>query len=214
MSILYESLAPTSHPLLRKCYILNLSPWLENLPYVTHKLLLLILLRFDVLVFNGHTNSRHKNSSALNVEGTDSCEVILVVSVSGSTKQVSQIIFHFVSVFLGWNPVVISAILSFRAASSGEIYAEPSRVFLLLVVSLRETSILLWVTFIKSRHPLVTILAVCKVLVVPNIIIIISFDICRIFLRGISDLTSSRSFHPFYNRVNVFFDTLFRMVIA
>ena len=90
--------------------------------------------------------------------------------------------------------MVESAIYTFRACASSEVDAKISRAFLFEFISLGVSSINFRVAFIQRRSPLNMLISVSQVLIIPNVVIIISFDISGI-LFGLLNLSSCWTSH-------------------
>jgi hypothetical protein len=92
--------------------------------------------------------------------------------------------------------MIESTVYSFRARTSSKVYAKIGRAFLFEFISLCVSSIDFRVAFIQRRGPLDMLISVSQVLIIPDIVIIVSFDICGVLL-GLLDLSSGWAGHEF-----------------
>ena len=119
--------------------------------------------------------------------------------VSRSAEDISEVIFlSLVNVFLLRNSMVIFAIDTFSARASCEIHAEVSAVLLLKVICFCISSVDLWLQLRERRSSFDFDIAISQVLVVPNVVVIISFFICGVLFAFVY-LFSRWSLHPFMN---------------
>jgi len=91
--------------------------------------------------------------------------------------------------------MIKSAVHTFSASTSSEVNAKVSRSFFFEFISFGKSSINFWITLIKSRCPFYLCISIGKVLIIPNVIIVVSFYICRLLFR-LFDLSSSWPLHP------------------
>ena len=92
--------------------------------------------------------------------------------------------------------MVKSAVHSFSAAASGKVNTEICGSFLFKLISLRASSINLRFASIKRRSFFNSLVSISQILVIPDIVIVIAFNVSSFFL-GFLDLSSGRSVHPF-----------------
>jgi hypothetical protein len=90
--------------------------------------------------------------------------------------------------------MIESTVYSFRACTSSKVYAKIGRAFLFEFISLCVSSIDFRVAFIQRRGPLDMLISVSQVLIIPDVVIIISFNICGVLL-GLLDLSSRWAGH-------------------
>lgn len=77
--------------------------------------------------------------------------------------------------------MIESAVNAFRACTSREVYTEISRAFLFEFISLCIASIDFRVALIQRRGPLNVLISVSQVLIIPDVVIVISFNIGGVF---------------------------------
>ena len=90
--------------------------------------------------------------------------------------------------------MIESAVNTFRACTSSEVYAEISGPFLFEFISLCVPSINFRVALIQRRGPLNVLISVSQVLIIPDVVIVISFNISSV-LFGLLNLSSCRASH-------------------
>jgi len=107
-----------------------------------------------------------------------------VGSVPGPPEDISQVVLiSLVQVLLLRRSMVEAAIGPFRASSSSEVNTEVGRPFLLELVSLGKASVDLWVAFVQRGRPLHHLVAVCQVLIIPNVVVVVPLNVSCVLLR-------------------------------
>ena len=91
--------------------------------------------------------------------------------------------------------MVVFATDTFSAGASCEIHAEVGAVFLLEMVSFCKSSVDFWLQPREGRSSFDFDIAISQVLVVPNVVIVVSFFVSGVFLALI-DLLAGCSLHP------------------
>ena len=116
--------------------------------------------------------------------------------VTSPAKDVSQIVFLGpIQILPLRHSVVESAVDSLRARATSEVYAKISRVLLLKVISLGEASVDFRMKLGETGSAVDMDAPIGEVLVVPDVVVIVAFLICSLFLRFFR-LTSCRPLHP------------------
>ena len=95
--------------------------------------------------------------------------------------------------------MIKSAINSFCTTTSCIIHTEISWTFLFKFISFSIASIYLRITFVQRWCFLNLLISVSKIFIIPDIVIIVSFNICC-FLFWFFNLSPRRSAHPFLNQ--------------
>jgi len=91
--------------------------------------------------------------------------------------------------------MIESAVYAFRACTSSKVYAKIGRAFLFEFISLSVSSIDFRVAFIQRRGPLDMLISVSQVLIIPNVVIIVTFNVgCLLF--KFRNLPPRRFLHP------------------
>jgi hypothetical protein len=135
----------------------------------------------------------NQQGPALFIKAADPCEVLFKSVVPRSPKDVPQVILCL-QVFCLRYPVVEPTVGPLRAGAPCEISTEISGAFLLIVVCLREARVDEGLAAGERGSLLDVVGPVCQVLVVPNVVIIVTFNISCIFFH-ILNLTSSWPLH-------------------
>ena len=113
-----------------------------------------------------------------------------------SSKDVSQVIIvGSLQVFPLRHSVVVSAVHALGARAPGEVDAEVRGMALLEVVSLGVACVDLRPQFGQGWCSVDVDVAICKVLVVPYVVVVVALLVSSILLRLV-DLASSWSLHP------------------
>ena len=171
-----------SQPFLRDWNILNFSPFRKQVVDQSGQ----GFFRFRRIHRKLYT--LEKNGPALFIERANSCKIIFMRSMSSSPKNVFKVICLTNAIIVSWNSVVIPTILSFCAASTGEVNAKECVALLLNRISLRVPRVYFRVALMERWHLLISVLPISQVLVIPNIIIIIALYISSILLSSVIDL--------------------------
>lgn len=126
--------------------------------------------------FEGHTCYVYR--AALNVEGPNARHVVFVGWVAGAAKDVLGVVILEENILVSWNSMQIRAISSLGTVPSGKINTKPT-VFkrFSTLISLCVASILLWIAFVLCSMPLLPFMAICEVLVIPDIVVITPFNV-------------------------------------
>ena len=187
MSILYESSIPSSKTFCWKTDVFYFSPSWEQIINSDRS----VFLSIDSV--SSHRYSSDVQSSTFFIKGANTGHVSFVRCVSGPTKCVFQIIALLKTVILVWHSVIVSTIHPLCARSSSEVNTKPSRSSFLKSVSFSEPSVFFRVALGKRRHSLlVLILNICKISVVPNVVVIIPLYVRCVLGRGVFHLSTSR----------------------
>ena len=111
--------------------------------------------------------------------------------MSSPAENILEIVTLPLTVIVVGDSVVVPAISALRAAASREVNAEPA-IFLCLGVP----CVLFRVALVEAWHAFLLHLPISQVLVIPDIVIIVTFYICSIFLTRVSHLPSSWLLEP------------------
>jgi hypothetical protein len=133
-----------------------------------------------------------EESPAFLVEGANASVILLVSGVSCSAEDVSQIVLiGFIQVLLLRDSVIEPAVDSLGACSSGEVNAEVGGALLLVFVCLGVPGVYLRVALEERRRFLHHLVPVSEVLVIPDVVVVVSFYVGSLFL-WLFDLSAGR----------------------
>ena len=146
---------------------------------------------------SGQGDVCYQKSPALLVEASDSRMIFLVWGMTCSTEDIPKIVFKsFLKILFLRSSMIESAIYTLRTCPSSKVYAEVCRTLFLKFISLGIPCIDFRVALVQRWSFFHMYISVSKVLIVPDVVVVITFDISSILLWFLN-LPSCRSFHPF-----------------
>ena len=118
--------------------------------------------------------------------------------MASPAKNVPDVVSLINAIRMDGDPVVESAVDALGTASSGKIGTKPG----FATFGLCKARIEVRIAFCERRHSLfIFVLSVGQIFIVPNVIVVIAFDIGRVFLTNIINLFSRRSLKPLLSLV-------------
>lgn len=172
MGKLYVGARTQAHSFLLDGNIFDFSPRRENII----KRSSCSLLRIQLILRQRH--SIKEKGSTLLVETPDATEVFFCRGMPASSKYISQVVLISLTIIISRNSMVISTINSLSAATSCKIHTKPCATFLFGCVCFCVPCMLLRIALVQSWHSLWRLfLHVCKVFVIPNVILIIALEV-------------------------------------
>lgn len=146
------------------------------------------------------------------IKWPDSFLVIFVASVSSPSKYISQIVLSGQQVVLCRHSMVKLTICTFAATASCKVYTKVCGTFALHFVCLCKSSINLWLQLVKrdSSFLILVSISISQILIIPNIIVIVAFNIRCLFLK-FSNLSPSRPLHPFMHKQRLLISKLLQL---
>ena len=189
--VLDDDLVASILRLLADVNVFDFSPWTEHRVHSSGCLLDWILGSVVQL------KPLEEDCLALLIEAADSSEVLLIRGMPCPAEDVSKVVLLFHAIVVVWRPMVKPAVFALSTTSSCEINTEPSTACLLECIGLCEARLCLWVAPVECWRPFdCFFLHVSEVLVVPDVVFIVSFEVSDFSLRAIDHLFNCRPLEP------------------
>ena len=129
-------------------------------------------------------------TAALFTEAAYSAPVLPLHRVPTATEHILRVVVLTLAVRVCRHPVIVATILAFGAAATGEINAKYALALLLVRfcvagVARRRAPVQRW-------QPLASVLPIRQILIVPDVVVVVAFDVRRVLLRDVvgADLLS------------------------
>ena len=122
-------------------------------------------------------------TTALLTEAAYSAPVLPLHRMPTATEHILRVVVLTLAVRVCRHPVIVATILAFGAAAAGEINAKYA--LALLLVRFCVAGIARRRAPVQRRQPLASVLPIGQILIVPDVVVIVAFDVRRVLLRDV-----------------------------